>query len=274
VARELDNQVVLITGASSGIGEALAVELASRGSRVALMARRTERLEGVAQKIRAAGGHALVLAADVTRDGDLEAAVDKTVATYGRLDAAVANAGFGVNGPLVRLSLDDYRRQMETNFFGLLRTIYASVEELKKTRGLLVLIGSVSGYVGLPGSSAYAASKFAVRGLAESITDELYPFGIAVTQINPGFIETDIRSLDNHGRASGVDDPVPPWLQMPRAQAARRIARAMRARRRELVLTRHGKAGVLVARHAPWLLHLATRLSARRAARARAARQA
>jgi NAD(P)-dependent dehydrogenase (short-subunit alcohol dehydrogenase family) len=273
VATKLDSQVVLITGASSGIGEALALELASRGARVALLARRIERLEGVARQIRAAGGEALVVAADVTRDGDLEAAVAKTAATFGRLDAAVANAGFGVNGPLVRLAIDDYRRQMETNFFGVLRTIYASVEELKKTRGLLVLIGSVSGYVGLPGTSAYAASKFALRGLAESITDELYPFGVAVTQVNPGFIDSDIRSLDNHGRASGVEDPVPSWLQMPRAVAARRIARAMSRRRRELVLTRHGVAGVLVARHAPWLLHLATRLSARRAARARTARR-
>jgi short-subunit dehydrogenase len=264
LATKLDSkQVVLITGASSGIGEALALELASRGARVALLARRVARLEGLAEEIRRRGGEALVLAADVTRDGDVEAAVARTVASFGRLDVAVANAGFGVNGPLSRLSLDDYRRQMETNFFGVLRTIYATVEELKKTRGVLVLIGSVSGYVGAPGTSAYAASKFAVRGLAESITDELRPFGVAVTQINPGFIESQIRSVNNRGQVTAAADPVPAWLVMPRATAARRIARAIRARRRELVLTGHGKAGVLVARHAPWLLHLGTRVATR-----------
>ncbi|HKE19367.1 MAG TPA: SDR family oxidoreductase [Kofleriaceae bacterium] len=263
MARKLATQVILITGASSGIGEALALEVGSRGARVALLARRVERLEGVAEQIRRSGGEALVLAADVTRDGDIEAAVAKTVARYGRLDVAVANAGFGVNGPLARLELDDYRRQMETNFFGVLRTVYATVEELKATRGVLAVIGSVSAYVGLPATSAYAASKFAVRGLAESITDELRPSGVAVVQINPGFIGTEIRSLDNHGRLTGAADPVPAWMVMPRATAARRIARAIRSRRRELVLTGHGKAGVLVARHAPWLLHVATRVSAR-----------
>ena len=263
VPKKLDSQVFLITGASSGIGEALALEVGSRGARVALLARRAERLEGLAEKIRAGGGQALALAADVTRDGDIEAAVARTVDSFGRVDVAVANAGFGVVGPLARLELDDYRRQMETNFFGVLRTIYATVDQLKSTRGVLALIGSVNSYVGLPGTSAYVASKFAVRGLAEAITDELRPFGVAVVQIYPGFVESEGRSVDNHGRVTDAVDPVPAWLVMPRATAARRIARAIAARRRELVLTGHGKAGVLVARHAPWLLHMTTRIASR-----------
>jgi short-subunit dehydrogenase len=269
LVKKLENKVVLITGASSGIGEALALEVASQGAQVALLARRVERLETLAEEIRRRGGRALVLAADVTRDGDLEAAVARTVAEYGRLDVAVANAGFGVNGPMARLALDDYRRQMETNFFGVLRTVYATVGELARTRGVLALIGSVSGYLGMPGTSAYAASKFAVRGLAESISHELRPLGVTVTQINPGFIESEIRLVDNQGQVTDARDPIPAWLVMPRATAARRIARAIAGRRRELVLTGHGKAGVLVARHAPWLLHAGLRVAARLEARGR-----
>jgi hypothetical protein len=92
---------------------------------------------------------------------------------------------------------------------------------------------------------------------------------VAVTQINPGFVESEIRSVENQGRMSNASDPIPAWLVMPRSTAARRIARAIRARRRELVLTGHGKAGVLLARHAPWLLHLTTSVASRLETRTR-----
>jgi NAD(P)-dependent dehydrogenase (short-subunit alcohol dehydrogenase family) len=258
-AMKLAEKVVLITGASSGIGAALAREFARRGAAVALAARRRERLEDLREEIHAAGGKALSLPCDVTRDGDLERAVAATVATFGRLDFAVANAGFGVAAPLARLTLADYRRQFETNVFGALRTAQASLAELARSRGTLVFIGSVTGFLAPPNSSAYAMSKFAVRALAESLSGELASLGIAVVHVAPGFVVSEIRRVDNQGRLhEDAPDPIPAWLRMPTERAARKIVRAVARRRREVVITRHAKLAVFLSRHLPglvaWLL--------------------
>src|SRR5947209_6195013 len=169
------DKVVLITGASSGIGEELALQLSRAGAKLTLAARRTELLEALVQKIvadapaRDAAAHSneagkpLAVGCDVTRDGDLEGAVAESVRQWGRLDVAIANAGFGVVGSLKKLSLDDYRRQLETNVFGVLRTIYATLPELEKTRGNIAIMGSISGWGAAPGTSPYAMSKFALR---------------------------------------------------------------------------------------------------------------
>ena len=247
---------VFITGASSGIGAALAREFAGEGADVALAARRVDRLEALASEIGKTGRRAIVIACDVTRDGDLERAAGQARAALGKLDVVVANAGFGVTGKLETLSLDDYRRQLETNVFGVLRTIYATLDDLKKTRGRLVLIGSVSGHVAVPGSSAYSMSKFAVHGLAASVGHELASHGVAVTLISPGFVESEIGQVDNRGvwRPQAPRRPLPASVVMPTPTAARKIVRAVARRRREVVITGFGKAAVLLQRHAPWLL--------------------
>jgi uncharacterized protein len=247
---------VFITGASSGIGAALAREFAREGADVALSARRLDRLEALASEIGKTGRRAVVIPCDVTRDGDLERAADQARAALGKLDVVVANAGFGVTGKLETLSLDDYRRQLETNVFGVLRTVYATLDDLKKTRGRLVLIGSVSGHVAVPGSSAYSMSKFAVRGLAASLDYELAPYGIAVTLISPGFVESEISQVDNRGvwRAQAPRRPIPPSIVMATPTAARKIVNAVARRRREVVITGFGKVAVVLQRHLPWLL--------------------
>ena len=147
---KFDGQVAIVTGASSGIGEAVARELARNGADVALLARRVDRLQKVAGEISQDGRKAIAVACDVTKDGDLERATERVKKELGRIDIVVANAGFGVVGRFDKLKLDDYRRQFETNVFGVLRTIYATLDEIKRTKGRFVVMGSVSGHVSLP----------------------------------------------------------------------------------------------------------------------------
>lgn len=220
-----------------------------------LTARRADRLHALAQELTAGGGRALALACDVTVDGDLERAVVAAREAFGRLDVVVANAGFGVVGPVHALTLDDYRRQLETNVFGVVRTAHATIAELKKTRGRFVIIGSVSGHLGVAGSSAYSMSKFAVRGFAASLGHELAPHGVAVTLISPGFVDSEMRRVDNRGvLRETFADPVPRWLRVTTPVATRDIVRAIARRRREAVITGHGRITVFMQRHAPALV--------------------
>ena len=208
----MKDHVVLITGASSGIGEAAARELVRRGAKVVLCARRTDLLESVAASLRAAGGSAIAFACDVTKDGDCEAAVARAVAEWGRLDVLLANAGFAVAGRVEALSIDDYRRQLETNFFGAVRAVKAALPELKRTKGRIGVVGSVNGFIGTPATSAYCASKFAVEALSDTLRLELKGTGIHVALIEPGpirtrFVETALRhfraAIDVEARITG-----------------------------------------------------------------------
>ena len=250
------NKVALVTGASSGIGAELAWQLSRAGAHVTLVARRRELLDALAEKIVAGGNpRPLVAACDVTRDGDLDQAVAQTVREFGKLDAIFANAGFGVTGSLRKLAFEDYRRQFETNVFGVLRTIYAALPELEKTRGNIVIIGSVAGWTATPGSSPYSMSKFALRALANSITSELRPLGVKVTLISPGFVESNIRRVDKDGALQpAAKDTVPNWIVMSTEKAVRQILRAVARGKREAIITNHGKILVAIERFAPSLL--------------------
>ena len=252
MAGRFQRSSVFITGASSGIGEALARAFALEGARLALAARRLERLESVRQELMPAAAEVLAVPCDVTSRPSLDAAVAQTAEAFGGIDVAVANAGFGVTGFFQDLSTADFRRQFETNVFGLLDTVYAVLPHVRASKGRLALISSVSGRVGSPASSPYVASKFAVTGLAESIYYDLRADGVSVTCIEPGFVESKIRMTDNAGRFhEDWNDPVPPWLVVPRDRAARAIVSAIYKRKPEAVITGHGKLAVWSARHFP-----------------------
>lgn len=262
--RMQSTRTVLITGASSGIGAALARDCARRGFRVALVARRIETLESLAAQLRKAGSQATAHAGDVTRDGDVARVVAELAAQDVVPDIVVANAGFGVVGPAQKLTLDDYRRQFETNLFGVLRTFHETLAALKQTRGRFAVMGSVAGHLSGPGGSAYAMSKFAVRAFAESLHGDLKGTGVRVTLVSPGFVSSDIRRVDNRGGLHAhVEDPVPAWLRMDADRAARIMMNGILRGRREVVVTFHGKVIVFFARHFPrftrWLLIAANR---------------
>lgn len=250
----LQGKTVLVTGASAGIGAAVARELAAHGANLVLTARRLDRLEALAAEL-APRTNVIATAVDVTRDGDIEGAVAAAERTFGRLDVVIANAGFAVTGRLDRLTLDDHRRQMETNVFGVLRTIYASLPALRRARGQLALMGSIAGHVPTPTTGPYNMSKFALRALAEVLHDELSEDGVAVTLLSAGFIVSDIGRVDNQGRRHDIDrSRAPAWLRMPADEAARQIVDAIASRRREAVITAHGKIAVFFYRHFPWLV--------------------
>ncbi|SRR6266568_335705 len=254
-------KAVLITGASSGIGEELAWQLGQAGAQLTLAARRRELLEKLAKRIADAGEPApLVVQCDVTQDGSLQKAVEESVHHWGKLDVAIANAGFGVVGPFKNLSVEDYRRQFETNVFGVLRTIYATLPEIEKNKGNIAIIGSVSGWAATPGASPYNMSKFAVRALASAITPELRLAGVKVTLISPGFVASDIRRVDNQGTFhEHAKEPIPSWLVMPTDKAVRQILRAIARGKREAIITGHGKALVFLERFLPWVIRAAGR---------------
>jgi short-subunit dehydrogenase len=255
--------VAFITGASSGIGAATAIAFAREGAHCVLLARRMEKLEETRKAVEAEGVKCLALACDVCDRGALDAAVAKTVALFGGIDIVLANAGFGVSGAATKLETDDFRRQFETNVFGLLDTVYATLPQLEKNRGRLGLIGSVMGRVNFPASGPYCASKFAVVSIAECLYFDLADLGISVTAINPGLVASEIRSVNNKGDYTGKPDPAPAFLVMPTEKAARQIVSALYRRKPELIITKMAILIIFLNRHFPRTVRFATRLGSK-----------
>src|ERR1700712_5399490 len=157
MARRFENQVVWITGASSGLGKALALEFARQGADLALSARRIERLQALVSEIEALGRSALAVPCDVVDEAAVRQAADTVATHFGRLDIAIANAGFSVGGRIERLDAATWRRQLDTNVVGVAMTARYALPHLRNTQGRLVLIGSIAALLPGPGSGAYAA---------------------------------------------------------------------------------------------------------------------
>ncbi len=246
------NQVAFITGASSGIGAELAREFGRRGFSVAICARRKDRLEALCQELTAQGVECFYSVCDVSDEQAMQNTVAHILQKFGRVDVVIANAGYADRGSLQKQSLQDYRKQIETNVFGVLNTIYPCLEELKKNRGCLSIIGSIAGYVPLHGSSAYCMSKHAVKALSLALRSELKQHGVSVTLITAGFIKSEIFNVDSQGvRHQETQHSIPEWIKMPTAKAAKKIAKATLNRRREKTLTIHGFLGKQLHRFFP-----------------------
>lgn len=190
--RKLEGARILITGASQGIGEALAEAAAARGARVLAAARSADLLEALAQRVRASGGILETVVADVTCPEDRQKMVEAAVKHFGGLDILVNNAGIGATGHFAEASPDRLRKIFEVNFFGLTETTRACLPLLKKgVRPAIVNISSIAGKRGIPARSEYSASKFAVQGFSEALRAELDKDGIDVLVVNPGLTQTN-----------------------------------------------------------------------------------
>jgi NAD(P)-dependent dehydrogenase (short-subunit alcohol dehydrogenase family) len=185
------DRIVLITGASSGIGRDLALTFAKMGAKVALLARRAEVLETLARDIADAGGEALVLAADVTRRAEVRDAVDRALARFGRIDVLVNSAGIAIPDRVETMPPEDLERMMSVNLMGTLHSMQAVLPPMRAAgAGSIVNIASLAGRRGMPPLGAYCATKFAVVGLTEALRVELYGTGIRVSLVMPGVIDT------------------------------------------------------------------------------------
>lgn len=192
---QLAGQVVIVTGASSGIGEATARRLARGGARVVISARRQDRLDALARELDPTGANVLAVAGDVTSDADRRRLVDATLAKFGRIDGLVNNAGYGTRGPVEIVPVDAIRRNFETNVFSLIALTQLVLPTMRaQGSGCVVNIGSVAGRIARPLSSIYDSTKHALEALTDGLRGELQPFGVRVTLIRPGFILTEFIS--------------------------------------------------------------------------------
>ncbi|WP_433556320.1 SDR family oxidoreductase [Pseudonocardia xinjiangensis] len=196
----LDSKVVAITGASSGIGAATALELATRGAAVVLGARRTDRLDALVARIRTEGGRAEMLDVDVTRRADLERLVTLAVTRFGRLDVLVGNAGVARTAPMAALDVDDWDAMIDVNLRGVLHGIAAALPVFRtQGHGHFVTTVSTSGLKIVPTQAVYAGTKNAVRTLLEALRQESTDGVLRTTSISPGYVHTE---LVDH-----IDDP-------------------------------------------------------------------
>ena len=211
----LHDTVALVTGASSGIGEATARGLAAEGAAVAVLGRRRDRLEELADKVRADGGTALVVMADITDQQQAAAAVESVVAELGRLDTLVNNAGFMGVGPALDSPLEEWQRMLDVNVQGLLYTTHAALPHLLRAAedsprqvADLVNISSTAGRVARPGTAVYNLTKFGVNGFTEALRQEVMQKHLRVSVVEPGTVATELSSHLRDGVRQAIETQI------------------------------------------------------------------
>lgn len=193
MSSNIDGKVVVITGASSGLGEASARLLSAQGARVVLGARREDRLNSLVKELTGSGGAALAVATDVTRCAEVKRLVDTAVAAYGRIDVMINNAGLMPQSFLERLRIDEWDRMIDVNIKGVLYGIAAVLPAMKAQQsGQIINVSSVAGHKVGAGSAVYSATKFAVRALTEGLRQEVKPYGIRTTVLSPGAVASEL----------------------------------------------------------------------------------
>ena len=250
----MNGKIVIITGASSGIGRALAKEFFSRGASLSLGARRIDQLEVL--KLELHNSNILCVETDVTKETDCKRFIDLTIEKFGRIDIMINNAGISMRALFKDLDLEVMHRVMDVNFYGTVYCTKHALPYLLENKGSLVGVISIAGYVGLPGRTAYSASKFAVRGFLDTIRIEHLKSGLHVLVAAPGFTASEVRkvALTANGSPQGIT-PRNEGAMMSAETCAKYIAEAVKKRKRELILTFvEGKFTVFLGKFFPALL--------------------
>jgi len=248
----MKNKVVIITGASSGIGKALAFELGQAGAKIVITGRNSSRLAPVAEQLAQKGIDHLVVKADASQEKDNEQMVQQTIDKYGQVDVLINNAGISMRALFEDLQLDTFKQVMDINFMG---TVYATkyaLPHILATKGSIVGISSINGHRGTPARTAYTASKHAMNGFFEALRTEVMHRGVNVLVVSPGFTESNIRknALTANGASQG-ESPRNESQMMSAEAVAGAVHQAIVKKKRLIVLTRLGKLAVWLNKWAP-----------------------
>lgn len=248
---DFNDQVVVITGASSGIGEATAIEFAKRKSSVVLVARRKENLESIAKNLSKYGNEVLVSQCDVSKREEVEQMGKTVLDKFGKIDILVNNAGFAIYGSVLKLKIEEIESQMQTNYLGMVYCIKTFLPKmLDKKTGHIVNVASVAGSFGLPGVASYCASKFAMLGFSEGLYHELKGTGVGITVVSPIMVRTDFF---NHSSFKSLPKYSP--MSISSKTVAKAIVKASSSPRLEIIVPSFVRGAVWLKHTIPYLIN-------------------
>jgi short-subunit dehydrogenase len=251
----LKDKVIVITGASSGIGKACAITFAKAGASVVIAGRDEQKLKAAADEIKKVTQDVLSIPCDVSNENDCKRLTEETVKRFKRIDVLINNAGISMRALFEETDLNVLKKLMDTNFWGTVYCTKHSLPYLLKTKGSVVGISSIAGKKGLPGRSGYSASKFAIEGFLETLRIENLKKDLHVLVACPGFTRSNIRNtaLSKDGNMQG-ESPRDERSMMSADEVADHILNAVKKRKRDLILTRNGKFTVLLNKFFPSLM--------------------
>ena len=250
------SKVIIITGASSGIGLAMAKEFSRHNTSVVLAARNITHLKDIETEINTSGGHAFSVQTDVSKEEDCKHLIEATIQKFGRIDILINNAGISMRGLFQETDLSVLRTLMDVNFWGTVYCTKYALPHLLETKGSVVGISSIAGFMGLPGRSGYSASKFAMNGFLETIRVENLKKGLHVLVVAPGFTASNVRlsALDANGKAQG-ETPRNEDKMMSAEEVALQVYKGIVKKKRTIILTFvEGKVTVFLKKWMPSLL--------------------
>lgn len=250
--KQFVNKVAIVTGASSGIGKALAIELSNRGATVVLASRDKDKIAQLESAIIKDGGNALAIPTDVTDENQCRDLIEKTISKFGGINILVNNAGISMRANFRDVELSVLKRLMDTNFWGAVYCTKYALPHIIESKGTVVGISSVVGITPLPGRTGYVASKHALDGFLETLRVENLDNNIQVLLVHPGFTASNIRkSALNKSGSPQAETPLNESRLMPAEMVAKAVVNGIIKRKREVNLTFKGRLAMWVFRHFP-----------------------
>ena len=248
----MKNKIVIVTGASSGIGKATALRFAQKGAHLVLAARSVAKLNILSEQLTPFGVEVLIVPTDVSIEADCKNLMDKALEKFGRIDVLVNNAGISMRAAFADIELDVLKKVMDVNFWGTVFCTRYAMGSILKSKGSIVGVSSIAGYKGLPGRTGYSSSKFAMHGFLESVRIENLKNGIHVLIACPGFTASNIRNtaLDANGSVQG-ETPRDEQKMMQPEEVAKAMVAAVEKRKDRLTLTANGKLTVFLNKFFP-----------------------